>query len=137
MQLTRLDRWLREKFVYETHIYTLRPPESLPRGVVATELPEKPGRRFRHQYVARHNEDADELIRHLKDSNMMFTTRIVDRNAWFVRFIAPKDRSVTWFVFSTMIILAAITATGFGVFRLLSNPEIRQNLLDALDVFKG
>ncbi len=27
MQLTRFDRWLREKFVYETHIQTLRPAD--------------------------------------------------------------------------------------------------------------
>jgi hypothetical protein len=44
MQLTRLDRWLRERYVYETHVYTLRLPETVPAGVIAEELPESPGR---------------------------------------------------------------------------------------------
>ena len=40
MQLTRLDRYLRSRFVYETHIYTLRLPASIPAGTIAEELPE-------------------------------------------------------------------------------------------------
>jgi len=42
MQLTRFDRWLREKYVYETHIHTLRPPESLPAGIQTREIPDVP-----------------------------------------------------------------------------------------------
>ena len=52
MQLTRFDRWLREKFVYETHIQTLRSPDSIPAGMRAEELPDAPGRRYKHLFVA-------------------------------------------------------------------------------------
>ena len=51
MQLTRLDRYLRERFVYETHVYTLRLPESIPAGTIAEELPDTPGRKFRHRFI--------------------------------------------------------------------------------------
>ena len=59
MQLTRFDRWLREKFVYETHIQTLRPPESVPAGIRIVELPDAPGKRFKHLFVARNSRGQD------------------------------------------------------------------------------
>ncbi len=45
MQLTRLDRWLRNKFVHEIHVYSLRPPEVLPAGIRAEEMPDDIGAR--------------------------------------------------------------------------------------------
>ena len=52
MQLTRFDRWLLEEFVHETHIYTLSPPASLPRGVREVPVPEVDGRRYNHHLIA-------------------------------------------------------------------------------------
>ena len=59
MQLTRFDRWLREKYVYETHIHTLRPPESLPAGIQTRNIPDVPGKRYKHLFVASRSRDAD------------------------------------------------------------------------------
>ena len=43
MQLTKFDRWLREKFIYQTHIYTMRLPESaLPAQVLISFAPLPP-----------------------------------------------------------------------------------------------
>ncbi|MGC4017635.1 MAG: hypothetical protein QM755_24430 [Luteolibacter sp.] len=83
MQLTRLDRWLRETFVLQTQIYTMRAVEPLPRGMRHEELPEQPGRRFKHRYIARRSRDADKFIAILKHNGQMFTTRIIDREAWY------------------------------------------------------
>lgn len=138
MQLTRFDRWLREKFVHEIHIYSLRPPEMLPGGIRAEELPEHPGRRFRHRFIARSSAAADALIGILKEHNQMFTTRVVDRKAWYVPLVAPKDnKSVTWWC-------AWVVLSGFAVFvathvlRVLwSNPEVRKNVAEALEILKG
>ena len=42
MQLTKLDRWLKERFIYETHILTLRLPErELPEGVEIEDIEQK------------------------------------------------------------------------------------------------
>jgi len=137
MQLTRFDRWLRERFVYETHIYTMRPPEDLPRGVMGESLPDTPGRRFRHRYVARKPEMATSLIEYLKTNNMMFTTRVVDRSAWYVPLIAPKDKSITYWFAWTIITGFAVFAAVSGAWALWSQPAFRENVMDAFKVLQG
>lgn len=136
MQLTRLDRYLRERFVYETHVYTLRLPESIPAGAIAEELPESPGRKFRHRFILRNDKAVGALIESLRSGNQMFTTRVVDREAWYVPLLAPKGKSVTWW-----LIWAAVSAAGvFGlvcVARIAwANEELRRNVTEALQLFK-
>jgi hypothetical protein len=137
MQLTRLDRYLRERFVYETHVYTLRLPESIPAGAIAEELPETPGRKFRHRFILRDDKAVGALIENLRNANQMFTTRVVDREAWYVPLIAPHGKSVTWW-----LIWAAVTAAAlFGVVYVAkiawANEELRKNAVEALELFKS
>lgn len=136
MQLTRFDRWLRERFVYETHIHTLRPPESIPDGIRAVELPEVPGKRYKHLFIAKSSKAADDLIQVLKESSQMYTTQIVDREAWYVPFVAPKEKSVTWWLVS----VAFFTTSAFFVLLyikgLVQDPEFRKNFMEALDLLK-
>ncbi|MCW1915119.1 hypothetical protein OJ996_16150 [Luteolibacter sp. GHJ8] len=136
MQLTRLDRYLRERFVYETHVYTLRLPESIPAGAIAEELPDSPGRKFRHRFILRNDKAVGALIESLRNGNQMFTTRVVDREAWYVPILAPQGKSVTWW-----LIWAA--ASGLGIFGLVrvaqaawANEELRRNVAEALQLFK-
>lgn len=137
MQLTRFDRWLREKYVYETHIQTLRPPESLPAGIQAVELPDAPGKRYKHLFVAASSNAADELIRQLKENSQMYTTQIVDRDAWYVPFIAPKEKSVTWWLFSVAIISVSAFFVLLYLKGLVQDEEFRKNFMEALDIMKG
>lgn len=137
MQLTRFDRWLREKFVYELHIRTLRPPEVLPEGIRAIELPEAPGKRYKHLFIARGSKAGDELIRALKENNQMYTSEIVDRNAWYVPFIAPKEKSVTWWLFSLAVISTSVFFVLLYIKSLVEDPEFRKNFMEALEVLKG
>ncbi len=137
MQLTRFDRWLREKYVYETHIHTLRPPESLPAGIQTRDIPEVPGKRYKHLFVAIRSSDADQLISQLKENSQMYTTQIVDRKDWYVPFIAPKNKSVTWWLFSmTIISISVLFALGY-LKTLAEDPDFRNNFMDALRLFKG
>lgn len=137
MQLTRFDRWLREKYVYETHIHTLRPPESIPHGVRTVEIPDVPGKRYKHLFVADSSRLADELIFVLKQNSQMYTTQIVDRTAWYVPFIAPKDKSVTWWLISTLFIAASTFAVLIYLKGLAEDPEFRKNFMDALKLLKS
>ncbi|KAB2639581.1 MAG: hypothetical protein DVB26_06695 [Verrucomicrobia bacterium] len=137
MQLTRFDRWLRERFVYETHIKTLRAPEAVPKGIRAQPLPDIPGVRFKHLFVARNTQLADSFIASLREANLMFFTSVVDRKAWFVPWIAPKNKSLTWIL--AWIVLASISAcyvVGYLV-NLLSQPALRQMLAEAIETLKG
>ena len=137
MQLTRFDRWLREKYVYETHIHTLRPPESLPAGIRTVEIPDVPGKRYKHLFVANSSKLADELLDQLKQNSQMYTTQIVDRDAWYVPFSAPKVKSVTWWLFSAMAITVAVFFALLYLKGLVEDPEFRKNFMEALKLLKG
>lgn len=137
MQLTRFDRWLREKFVHETHVYSLRPPQFIPPAIRADDLPERPGARFKHRYVARDTKSAMALIESLKENNQMFTTRVVDRKDWYVRFLAPEGRSVTWWCAWLVLFIIGAFVVGSALRSLWLNPTFRENLDDAIRVLQG
>lgn len=132
MQLTSFDRWLREKFVYETHIHTLRPPEIIPAGIRVVEIPDEPGKRYKHLFVARSSKVADELITQLRQNSQMYTTQVVDKEAWYVPFIAPRNKSVTWWLFSMVIILVCVFFALVYVNSLVEDPEFRKNFMEAV-----
>ena len=137
MQLTRIDRWLREKYVYETHIHTLRPVESVPKDVRVVEIPDIPGKRYKHLFIANTSAGADTLIAHLKENSQMYTTQIVDRDEWFVPFLVPKDKSVTWgIVFITLASIAAFFVLLY-LKSLVLNPTFQESFKDALKLLKG
>jgi hypothetical protein len=133
---TRLDRWLRERFVYETHIYAMRPASKVPRGVRATELAPIPGRQYRIEYVAC-SKAAAILIEHLKHDGQMFTTRIVDRTSWFVPIIAPQGKSATWRAIWGFVGIIILLLIAFGMNLAWSNQEFRKNVLESLEILKG
>ncbi len=137
MQLTRFDRWLREKYVYETHIQTLRPPDSVPSGIQVVELEDVPGKRYKHLFVAKSSVAADELIRQLKENSQMYTTQIVDREAWYVPFIAPKDKSLSWWLFSVVIISICAFFALLGLKGLVEDPDFRKNFMEALKLLRS
>ena len=137
MQLTRIDRWLKEKFVYEIHILTLRQGEDVPRTVREIELAEKPGRRFKFLYTTGDAEAAERLLTNLKENNQMFTTRVVDKDAWWVQFIAPEGRSPTWYVVSVFLLMGGLTPVVVWVRGLIRSPEFMKNLEGALEILKG
>lgn len=133
MQLTRFDRWLREKFVYQTQIHTLRPPASLPAGVKAIKTHDVAGKRYKYLYVSNKAKAANSLILQLKEAGQMYTTQIVDRDRWYVPFIAPKTKSVTWWCVSTIFIIVTLCVLLTVASRLAADPEFRKNLADAFD----
>ena len=137
MQLTRFDRWLREKFVYETHIQTLRPPDFIPTGIQVIDLPEAPGKRFKHLFIARNSRAADELIGILRENSQMYQTQVVDRDAWYVPFVAPKDKSITWWLFSVAIITTASFFVLLYLKGLMQDEEFRRNFMDALKLLRS
>ena len=137
MQLTKFDRWLKEKFAIETHVQVLRLPDDMPHGVKVVELPDIAGQRFKFLLVCEKTVVADQLFKVLRDAGMMFNTQIVVRDNWYVRFIAPQERSVTWTIISWIIITAIILMVAYGAIKLLQDPEIRENLKEALEILKG
>ncbi|MFT3992175.1 MAG: hypothetical protein QM680_12275 [Luteolibacter sp.] len=136
MQLTRFDRWLREKFVYTTHIYTMRPPAKLPRGVKKRRYQAPEGSRYQFLYVPQSQQAERALIATLNAGGQLFTTQIVESKSWFARMIAPEGKSLTWTLFSTCLFLCGMIATIMLCHHLWQNPEIRENLVEAIEILK-
>lgn len=137
MQLTRIDHWLKTTFVYETHILTLRPAEKTPRRMRRIDLEEKPGRRFKHLYITGSAKVAASFLENLKQNNQMFSTKVVDKEGWWVEIIAPEGKSPTWYVVSVFILMAALAPVLIWIRSLTRDPEFMENLRGALEVIKG
>ncbi len=137
MQLTQFDRWLREKFIYRTHIYTMRLPESgVPSQVMVEELEDTPTRRYRYRLVVNAKRDVEALLAALRDGNQMFTTRVVEANPWYKPIIAPKGKSFFFRIFWWAVVMALVTTAVIVVYGILSNEELKSELMEALDLFR-
>jgi hypothetical protein len=137
MQLTRLDRWLLQRFVHETQIYTMREPDELPAGVRHEEIPEKPGQKYKHLYSTRSTKKLDLLLDELKKGGQMFTTRVIDRPVWYAPILGPKGKSVTWWIFWKIIGAFVIVNILITLKSLWDNPVVRENVMDSIRIFKG
>jgi len=137
MQLTRFDRWLREKYAYETHIKTLRAPDEVPRNIKCIDLPDEPGRRYKHLFIANRTKDVDEFLNILRENSQMYETQIIEKNSLFVRIVAPKEKSLTWSIFSMIVIGSCVVFAFFYLKKLFSDPVLRQNMLEAFDILKS
>lgn len=134
MQLTKIDRWLKETFVYQIQILTLRQCEDVPGGVKEVELPEKAGRRFKYLYTTGNNAAAEKLLTALKEGNQMFSTKVADKEAWWVQFIAPDGKSPTWYVVSVFATMGLLTPIVIWLRGLLQSPEFMENVKDAMKI---
>lgn len=137
MQLTRFDRWLRKKFVYQTHLYALRRPDVIPARVRVEELPEVPGRQYHYKFITNSEKAVEALIQIFTEHNQIYTTRIVDRHAWYVPLIAPKGKSATWWVVWAVLSLILASTVGTALLALWRNPNFQKNLEGALETLKG
>ena len=137
MQLTRFDRWLKEKSVYEIQILTLRQAENIPGGIREVELPEKPGRRYKHLYTTSKPKAAEALLQLLKEENQMFTTKVVDKDGWWVQFVSPEGKSPTWYLVSVFILMGFLTPVVIWLRGLLQSPEFIKNVKESLEILKG
>ena len=137
MQLTQFDRWIREKFIYRTHIYTMRLPEvEVPSQVLIEELEESPSRRYRYRLIVNAKRDLESLVSSLRAGNQMFATRIVETNPWYKPIIAPKGKSFFFRIFWWLIIMTiALTALLLG-YVILTNEGLKAEGTDAIQLLK-
>lgn len=138
MQLTKLDRWLKERFIYETHIFTLRLPEGgLPRGVRVEEVDSKMSGDYRHKLVIHNNNLADRVLVILKENQLMYATHVVEGKHWYNERIAPHGKSFTFRWILRFIALVLICVAGWCGFLLLNNPELIATFKDTVKEIKS
>ena len=133
--LTPVDHWLRERFIFQTHIYTLRLPEKLPRGVKVRELPDSPSNKFRYRIIASSNATTDKLVTKLVEAGLMFKTQVVERKTLLKPIICPKGGSVLLSVF-WLFSLVGLTFGSMKMFKVItSDPVFMENFKEALAIF--
>ena len=138
MQLTRLDRWLKERFIYETHIFTLRLPEDgLPAGVVIDEVEQKKSGDYRHRLVIKDNNLAEQVIENLRENHIMHATHIVEGNRWYNKRISPKGKSFTFMWILRFFTFCAICWAGYGLYILSQNEALMGTIRDTIDELKA
>ena len=115
----------------------MRLPDRVPRRIKVIDLPEAAGKRYKHLLIARRSQDADALIAILRENSQMYETKIIDRKGLFVRIVAPKERSVTWRIFSFFVISTCAYFVLMYIKSLVENPEFRKNFSEAMEILKG
>ena len=97
MQQTRLDRWLKEKFVLETHVLTLSEPPHVPAGVKLEPQELTMSNRFKFRMIVRDRRELERTLQALVDANQTFTTKVQPRKTVLRRvFDDPLGASFTW-----------------------------------------
>ena len=138
MQPTKLDRWLKERFIYETHIFTLRLPErELPAGVRVEDIEQNKGGDYRHRIMIKDNEIAENVTRILKEDHIMHATHIVEGKNWYNQRIAPEGKSFTYTWISRFFSMIIACAVIYGVFKLAQNDSLRSAIMDTIEELKS
>ena len=138
MQLTKLDRWLKERFIYETHIFTLRLPEcKLPKGVEIEDVEQSKSGDYRHRIMIKDNEIAQNVMKLLKEDHIMHATHVVEGENWYNQRIAPEGKSFTYRWILRFISLIILSAGAYGVFKLSQNEELRSTIMDTIEELKS
>tara|TARA_B110000285_G_scaffold200006_1_gene233577 strand:+ start:252 stop:674 length:423 start_codon:yes stop_codon:yes gene_type:complete len=138
MQLTKLDRWLKERFIYETHIFTLRLPEGeLPSGVRVEEVEQNKSGDYRHRIMIKDNEIAENVMKLLKEDHIMHATHVVEGENWYNQRIAPEGKSFTYMWIFRFFGLIMVCAGAYGAFKLSQNEELRSTIMDTIEELKS
>ena len=137
MQLTRFDRWLKERFIYETHIFTLRIPEDgLPPGIKIDEVEQKKSGDYRHRITVKDNKLAEEVIKLLKENHIMHATHVVEGKHWYGKHLSPKGKSFTFMWIFRFFMSCGICSAGYGIYLLAQNENLMNTLRDTLEEIK-
>jgi len=137
MQLTQFDRWLREKFIYRTHIYTMRLPESgVPSQVLIEELEESPTRRYRYRLIVNARRDLEILLAVLRKGNQMFATRIVEGNPWYKPIIAPEGKSFFFRLFWWAVVIVVASTVLILGYAVITNEGLKTEIIESLDLLR-
>lgn len=130
MQLTKLDHWLKQRFVYQTHIFCLRlPEERFPKGVSSEALEVSKLGAFKYKLIIKDNDVADSVIELLKSENIMHSTRVVDGKSWLNKWVMPDaGKSFTFQMIGRMLILLSVCSLFFGLYQVSKNEELMSSL---------
>ena len=135
MQATKLDHWLKQTFVYETHVFCLRlPDQKFSSAVKVEKLNVKKLGDFKYKLTIKNNEKAQETIDLLKVEHIMYTTRVVNGNNPLNKLIMPAGgKSFTYQLLGRIFILISICSAFFWLYGFFQNEKVRELLKSGLE----
>jgi len=138
MQLTKLDRWLKERFIYETHIFVLRlPDEKVPKGVKIEEVTSKKAGDYTNKLMIKDKDLAKYVIQMLKDHRLMYATHIVEGKHWYNKRLAPDGKSFTLMWVNRFLLLIGLCSAAWGINKLRQNEKVAAIIEQSIGELKG
>ena len=132
--LTGLDHWLRDKFLYQTHIYTMSLPPKLPAGVRKRKLPESATSTHRYCLISNSSKTTKKLVNRLDEAGMLYMSKVTERKTFLRPIICPRGGSLTLMLLQ----LAILGGIAFGLYRggviLFQNEKMVENLKGAFGI---
>ena len=127
MQQTQIDRWLRKKYVYISHVYCNTLPQGLPYGVTVEETTADCGGRYRYRLTPKNDKILDELTAHLEVANITYTSRIADHEGMGDKMLNDPNKSFTmqvaWLIFIIAILSIIFSGLPVHLWNTLSADE--------------
>lgn len=137
MQQTKLDQWLKERFIYETHILTLRlPDEPLPKGVEVQPTDQTSKGAYQHKLIVKSNEQAEEVIVLLKENHFMHSVLVVEGKHWYNRRIAPEGESFTYRWILRGLGLILVLSACWVIYLLMENADLIKSIKETMKHFE-
>lgn len=88
--MTRFDRWLREKLIYQTHIYCNRLPEDVPRDVRVEKTEDSSERKYRYRLIPKNETVVNKLMEIFRSMDEFVSPQIVEIHPWYRGLLIPK-----------------------------------------------
>tara|TARA_R110002096_G_scaffold332415_1_gene526453 strand:+ start:1471 stop:1917 length:447 start_codon:yes stop_codon:yes gene_type:complete len=127
MQQTPLDRWLRKKYVYVSHVYCNTLPQGLPYGVTVEETTGESGSMYLYRLTPENDKILDELTAHLEVANITYTSRVSDNEGLGDKMLNDQNKSFTmqiaWLIFIVIILAVAFSGLPVHLWKTLSAAE--------------
>ena len=137
MQLTKLDRWLKERFIYETHIFVLRlPDEKFPKGVTVKDVKAQKAGDYQYKLIIKDNDLAAYVIQLLKDHSLMYATHVVEGKHWYNSRLAPEGKSFTLSWISRFLLFLGLCSLGWGLYVFSKNEAVAREIKAAIEELK-
>lgn len=108
MQQTHLDRWLRKKYVYTTHVYCNTLPRTIPEGIAVEETTEESGGMYLYKFMVPNDEALNELTARLEVANITYTSRIADETTTSGKLFNNPHKSFTMQIAWTILLLIIV-----------------------------
>lgn len=134
---TKFDRWLIEKFVYEHHIFTMQPPQCLPKRFKSIKAPA--GSKYPFLLKIRNKKHAEICLAKLTEAGTVYYTKIHERNGPLNWLIYNKKKSFSYRVFWWVVVIVGVGYLALKINNFMQTDtweDIKESFLEVIESAK-